>query len=250
MTTIVRPPEVIETPPQPRGRSDLASGFRDSGSVGLGLFPIGVAFGALVVQTGLPWWWAVACTALVYAGSLEFLLVGLVVAVAPLAQIALTTFLVNFRHVFYALSFPLHRIRSRTGQAYGSFAMTDEAYALTATAPPGELSSGRILWMQVLCHAYWVGGAAAGALLGGLIPESVVGLDFALTALFVVLAIDGFRARRDVPTPVLALISSLIAVMIHPEQMLVIAMALFTGSLLVRYALQRRQRAREVDTRA
>lgn len=222
-------------------RSELALAFRDTGSVGLGLFPLGVAFGVLVVHSGLPWWWAVACTAFVYAGSLEFLLVGMVVAVAPLAQVALAAFLVNFRHVFYALSFPLHRVRGKSGKAYGTFAMTDEAYALTATQGPETMTGGRILWLQLFCHAYWVLGAAAGALLGGLIPDGVVGLDFALTALFVVLAIDAFRTQRDVPTPVLALVSSLVALVACPGQLLVTAMALFTTGLLVRYAVSRRR---------
>ncbi|NLU67337.1 AzlC family ABC transporter permease [Streptomyces sp. HNM0574] len=243
MTTSVRAAEATgapEAPPEQRTRSDLALAFRDTSSVGLGLFPLGIAFGVLVVHSGLPWWWAVLCTALVYAGSLEFLLVGLVLAAVPLAQVALTAFLVNFRHVFYALSFPLHRVRSKRGKAYGTFSLTDEAYALTATepaAPQAPMTGGRILWLQFFCHAYWVTGAVAGALLGGLIPDAVVGLEFALTALFVVLAIDGIRARRDIPTPVLALLSSVVAAVVLPDQMLVLAMALFVGSLVVRYVL-------------
>lgn len=242
--TTTAPPDLTCAPADRRARTDLALAFRDSASVGVGLFPIGMAFGVLVVHSGLPWWWAAVCTAFVYAGSLEFLLVGLVVAAVPLAQIALTTFLVNFRHVFYALSFPLHRVRRR-GRAYGTFAMTDEAYAITAAAPPGSMSSARILWLQLFCQAYWVGGAVAGALLGGLIPDSVAGLDFALTALFVVLALDAVRAGRDLPAPVMALISSLVATVLFPEQMLVTAMALFTAALLVRYAMTRSTRGKE-----
>lgn len=226
-------------PPGRRGKSDAAAAFRDTSSVGLGLFPLGIAFGVLVVHAGLDWWWAAACAAFVYAGSLEFLLVGLVVAAVPLTQIALTAFLVNFRHVFYALSFPLRRVPGRAGKAYATFAMTDEAYALTAAEPPERMSGPRMLWLQLFCHAYWVLGAVAGALVGKLIPDGVVGLDFALTALFVVLAIDAYRAGRDVPTPVLALLSSLVALVLFPGQMLVVAMALFTGALLVRYALMR-----------
>ncbi|MGW8378469.1 AzlC family ABC transporter permease [Streptomyces sp. ODS28] len=236
--------EATGRPPERRGGSDLALAFRDTSSVGLGLVPLGIAFGVLVVHSGLAWWWAAACTALVYAGSLEFLLVGLVVAMVPLSQIAVTAFLVNFRHVFYALSFPLHRVRGAAGKAYSTFSLTDETYALTAAEKPERLSGARILWMQLFCHVYWVAGAVAGALLGGLIPDSVVGLDFALTALFVVLAIDGIKAGRDVPTPILALLSSLVSLVLAPSQMLVTAMALFLVSLVVRYGLRR---ARGVD---
>ncbi|MBP0449907.1 AzlC family ABC transporter permease [Kitasatospora sp. RG8] len=233
------PPAVLGPAPvsTPTARTDLFAAVRDSSSVGLGLFPLGIAFGVLVVHAGLDWWWATAFSALVYAGSLEFLLVGLVVAVTPLAQIALTAFLVNFRHVFYALSFPLHRVNGRLGKAYSTFGMTDEAYALTTGAGARSWSGRRIIWLQVLCQAYWVVGATAGALFGALVPARLVGLDFALTALFVVLTVDAYRARRDIPTPVLALVCALAARFTLPDQMLLAATGLFTTGLLARYAV-------------
>jgi len=83
----------------------------DTSSVGLALFPLGLALGVLVVHSHLAWWWAPVFAGVVYAGSLEFLLIGLVTAATPLAQVALAAFLVNSHQMFYALSFPLHRIR-------------------------------------------------------------------------------------------------------------------------------------------
>jgi hypothetical protein len=98
---------------EPSRRSDVAAALRDSASVGLGLVPLGLAFGVVVTHAGLPWWCAVLFTSVVYAGSLEFLLVPLAVAAVPLATVALTAFLVNVRRVFYSLSFPLHRVNGR-----------------------------------------------------------------------------------------------------------------------------------------
>ena len=84
-------------------------------------------------------------------------------------------------------------------------------------------------------HLYWAGSATAGALLGSLIPDSVTGLDFALTALFAVLALDAVRDRRgDVSTPALALLSALAARLVLPGQLLPAAFALFTAGLLAR----------------
>ena len=209
--------------------------FRDSAAVGFGLVPLGLAFGVIITHSGLAWWWAPVFTSLVYAGSLEFLLVGLVVAVAPLATIATTALLVNVRHVFYALSFPLHRVRGRAARAYSTFAMTDEAYALT-TGERGRMWPGRrILLLQLFLQLYWVGGATVGALLGSLIPDSVQGLDFAMTALFVVLALEALHNwRADVPTPVLALLSALAARLLFPDALLPAAFAMFTAGLLAR----------------
>ncbi|MDH6283856.1 4-azaleucine resistance transporter AzlC [Prescottella agglutinans] len=225
-------------------RSDIRAAARDTVSVGFGLFPLGLAFGLLLVQSGFHWWWAPIFSLTIYAGSLEFLAIGLVLAVTPLASVAMTTFLVNFRHVFYGLSFPLHRVRGPAARLYSMYALTDEAYAVTAAKDPNSLSSRRILFIQVFCQLYWVLGGVVGAVVGGVIPMQLVGLDFALTALFVVLAIDAYRVRPDVPTPILALLSALVALVVARDQMLVVAMAVFVVALLLRFALDRRRRAR------
>ncbi|MFJ8048503.1 hypothetical protein [Streptomyces luteogriseus] len=84
-------------------------------------------------------------------------------------------------------------------------------------------------------HLYWAGSAAAGALLGSLVPDSVTGLDFALTALFVVLALDAVRELRgDLPTVLLALLCALAARLLFPHQLLLAALALFAAGLLAR----------------
>jgi 4-azaleucine resistance transporter AzlC len=212
--------------------------LRDTIGVGLGLFPIGVAFGVLVVQTGFAWWWTPIFSVVVYAGSMEFLMVGLITAATPLASIAATTFLVNSRHLFYGLSFPRHRVHGRAATAYSTYALTDEAYALTATLPAEELSSGRIVAIQVVCQSYWVLGGITGALAGSVIPDGVEGFGFALVALFAVLAVDAIRATRDVPTPVLAIGCALVAANVAPDQLLVVALTLFTLGLLVRFRLR------------
>lgn len=217
------------------GRSDLRLALADTLPFGLGMFPLGVAFGLLVVQSGLAWWWAPLFSGLIYAGSLEFLLLGLVLVGTPLASIALTTFLINSRHLFYALSFPLHRVRGRPAKAYAMFALIDEAYALTATRPPESLSSRRIICTQLLLQSYWVSGGIVGALLGQWLPASIDGLDFALTSLFAVLAIDACRAGRDLPDPILAAGCAHVAALVAPDQMLVAAMALYVLGLLGRY---------------
>ncbi|MFD0687229.1 AzlC family ABC transporter permease [Actinomadura fibrosa] len=235
--------------PREERRSDLVDALRDSASVGLGAFPMGVAFGVLVVHSGLEWWWASTFSGVIFAGSLEFLFLGLVLAAAPLASIAVTAFAVNVRHVFYALSFPLHRVRGRLGKAYSTFALTDEAYAVTAGGAGRTFSSRRILGIQAFVHLYWAGGATAGALLGSALPAEVRGLEFAVTALFTVLAIDAVRAGRDVPTPVLALGCALAGRLALPGQMLPAALALFTACLLARYAWTRYTRTPYARTR-
>jgi 4-azaleucine resistance transporter AzlC len=186
----------------------------------------------LVAHSGLAWWWASVFSSVIFAGSFESLLIGLAVAAAPLAQIALTAFLVNSRHVFYALSFPLHGVTGKAGKIYSTFAMTDEAYALTADETARSWPGRRILWLQAFIYAYWVTGATAGAALGTVVSMRIAGLGFAITALFAVLAVDAFRARRDVPTPILAVACALVAHFAFPSQMLLAVMVILLAYTL------------------
>ncbi|MGI5291384.1 AzlC family ABC transporter permease [Nonomuraea polychroma] len=108
-------------------RQQIAAGVRDSFSAGLGIFPLGIALGLLIIQAGLPWWLPPALSLAAFAGSLELLLVGMMASVTPLAAVALTVLVVNFRHVFYAFPFPLHLVKSPFAKAYAVYAMIDEA---------------------------------------------------------------------------------------------------------------------------
>ena len=133
-------------------RSDIAAGIRQTLPVGMGLIPLGLAFGLLIAQTGFSWWWAPIFSFVVYAGSMEFLAVGLVMAHTGLLGCAVTSFMVNFRHVFYGLTFPRDRIQSRLGRAYSTYALTDESYAIVSAANPAEKMSGRRLLTLSLIH--------------------------------------------------------------------------------------------------
>ncbi|MEU5387160.1 AzlC family ABC transporter permease [Kitasatospora cineracea] len=226
----------------PAAGSEARAALRDSVGVGLGFLPLGLAFGALAAQSGLDWWWAGLSAAVAFGGSFEFLLIGLVTAAAPLAAVAASALMVNVRHVFYALSFPLHRVPGRLGKAYSTYALCDEAYALATGGAARAWSGRRLLWLQFLLHLYWVASSTAGALLGSLVPAGVTGLDFALTALFTVLALDAVRdLRGDLPTPVLAVLSALAARLLFPGQLLPTAFALFTALLLARRLVTARE---------
>ncbi len=95
----------------------------------------------VLTQGGFDWWWAPIFSTVIYAGSMEFLAVGLIGgAVTPFASLAAATLLINFRHVFYGLSFPLRVIRSRIGRIYSVYALTDESYAIVAPKPHEKLT--------------------------------------------------------------------------------------------------------------
>nr|WP_280720469.1 AzlC family ABC transporter permease [Kocuria sp. JC486] len=203
---------------------------------GLGMFPLGIAFGLLVVQAGLPWWLAPALSTAGFAGSLELLLIGLMGSGTPLATIALTTLLVNFRHVFYAFSFPLRVVRNPLAKFYSMYALIDEAYAVTAANPRGW-TAWRLIALQVTLQAYWVVGGLVGVALASLLPGPVEGLEFALCALFITLTLDAARSSAQVPSLLLAGLSFAVAVVVAPDAVLFLALVLFLAMLVLRFAV-------------
>jgi len=205
--------------------------------IGLAFIPLGMALGLLVVHSGLAWWWAPVFTAVIYAGSLEFLMVGLVTPapITSISVVALTSFIVNSRHVFYALSFPLDRVKGLLAKLYSTYTLSDEAYAIAVSPEAKTWTTRPLLIMQLSLQLLWVTGATLGALLGEALPiERLEGLDFALTALFIVLAIDAYKQRPDRLTAASAAVCAALAWVLVPDQMLVWAFAAFTGVLLAR----------------
>lgn len=233
------PGAATTSPPPAR---EFLTGARIALPAILGTAPMGLALGVLVVQAGLAWWWGPVFAGVIFAGSLEFLVLGLVSAMAPLATIASTAFLVNFRHAFYALSFPLHRVNGPLAKAYSTFALTDEAWALTASPLAQDWSRRRIIALQSTFHASWVISVSVGALAGRLIPPTVVGLDFAMSAFFLVLAIEAFRVRRSVPLPIVAVACAVGGHLLLGDDMLPAAMGSFIAVVVARFHLARRAR--------
>ncbi|GAA1847751.1 branched-chain amino acid exporter BrnF [Pseudonocardia ailaonensis] len=211
--------------------------MRASFAAGLGMYPIGIAFGLLVAQSGLPLWVAPALSLTVFAGSLELLLVGMMAAGTPLAAIALTTLLVNGRHAFYAFSFPLGVIRGRIARTYSIYALIDEAYAITASR--AGWSAPRLLAMQVAFQCYWVGGGLTGLLVSTLLPGVIHGLEFSLSALFVTLTLDAVRTRAGLPSLLLGGLSFSVALVVAPGQALFVGLGGSVALLLARHVLTR-----------
>ncbi|ASK65475.1 branched-chain amino acid transporter AzlC [Brachybacterium avium] len=224
-------------------RTEIATGVRLSFAAGLGMFPLGVAFGVLVMQTGLPWWVAPGLSIALFAGSVELLLVGLMVVGTPLATIALTILLVNFRHVFYAFSFPLRVVRHPLARFYSLYALIDEAYAVTA-ASPGTWNRFRLLALQASFHSYWVGGGIVGVAIASFLPGRIEGLEYALCALFITLTLDACRSRRQIPSLLLAGLAYASAAVVAPGSALFLGLLVFVALLLGRYQLQRHRERR------
>lgn len=224
----------------PSRRAGAAAGLRDSLGVGLGIFPLGIALGILVIQAGLPWWLAPALSIGIFAGSVELLLVSMLAAATPLLTIAATVFAVNFRHVFYAFSFPLGHVKPGIPRAYSIYAMIDEAYATYVLMDPDRLTSARMVTGQLAMQLYWVLGGLVGVVIANILPAPIEGFEFALVALFVVMSLDAIRGKRELPSAVLACLAVTVAMLIAGDNALLVALALYAAFLAARYLLTKR----------
>ena len=163
-----------------------------------GYISLGIAFGLLLQSKGYGPIWAFLMSLFIYAGSAQFLAVELLAAGATLIQVALLTFLLNFRHLFYGLSM-IEKYRG-TGirKFYLIFGLTDETYALLTgyKTPDGLRDKDYYFAVTLMNQVYWVLGCVLGSVAGSMIPFDMTGIDFAMTALFAVLVVEQWKTHK------------------------------------------------------
>ena len=180
-------------------RKALAAAFPVTLPVLMGYLAIGIAFGLMLQEVGYNFIWAFFMSLSIYAGSGQYLGVTLLATAASLGTVALMTLLINFRHLVYGLSM-LEKFRGMgVRKLYMIFSLTDETYALLASAraPVGVDPKKYYFAIALLDHSYWILGSVIGAVAGALLPIDITGIDFAMTALFVVIAVDQWKAYKN-----------------------------------------------------
>jgi 4-azaleucine resistance transporter AzlC len=206
------------------GRATALSPWALSAPVAFGYVPLGTVYGFLWVQAGGEAWLAVLASVLVYAGAAQFMMVPMLAAGVPLGAIAAATLIINLRHVFYGLSLLQRLPPGRVLRAYLSFALTDETYSVLTTLP-ADTPPRRLVAVAALNQGWWVLGSALGAVLGSGAKVPLQGLDFALCALFAVLATEQWRARSTAAPLWWALLAYGLALWVWPAQALALSIA-------------------------
>jgi 4-azaleucine resistance transporter AzlC len=172
-------------------KQEFLRGARDTLPLMLGAFPFGLIYGAVAVTSGLSPAAAMAMAVLVFAGSSQFIAVGLVAAQTPVAIIVLTTLVVNLRHMLYSATLlPYLKHLSRTWRILLAFWLTDETFAVTVHRFQREDACAEKHWYQlgssVAMYLNWQFWCFAGLMLGKRIPDaSSWGLDVAMPITFI-----------------------------------------------------------------
>ena len=219
--------------------NNIRLAMADSSVVMLGIAVLGL--GVILSAHHMPFWAAPLISSLVFAGSVEFLMVGMISGGASITSIALTVFLVNARHLVYGLSYPLHRIKGFWAKLFAIHTLCDEAFALNSGPDRNDRSGARILWVNTLIYVSWILSVILGYVLGASFLSDLKGVDFVMVALFTVLAMDGYRANPDRVAALFMAISATVALVFAPSSFLVMALGSYVVLLLVRFPVAKRR---------
>ena len=200
-----------------------------------GYLCLGMAFGVLMKTNGYNVVWSVLMSLMCFAGSMQFLTITLLTTAFDPLQAFLLSIMVNARHIFYGLAVldkykGLGKVR-----AFLIFTLTDETFSLVSTLEPPEGVERKdfYFWLSLLDYAYWVVASAIGGLLGSLLTFNTTGLDFALTALFVVLFMEQWKKKENRPAGLIGIGCTVVSLAVFGADNLVIpAMVLIMAVLL------------------
>lgn len=214
----------------------LRQAFLDSLPVMAGYMVLGFGFGVLLQKDGYPFYVASLMSLTIFAGSLQYAAVSLFAQGAGLLTTALVTLMVNARHLFYGLSM-LEKYRD-TGKAksYLIASLTDETYSLVSrdTIPQDVDRKKYYLYVSLIDHSYWILGSTLGALFGTLVNFNSQGVEFAMTALFVVIYVDQWLSAKQHLPAIIGLGASLVCLLIFgAADFLIPSMVAISAALLL-----------------
>lgn len=212
----------------------LKAAFPHTIPVMLGYLFMGMAFGILLAAQGFAPWWSTLIALAVYCGSMQFVALDLLAGAFDPIGAAVMTLLVNARHIFYGLSTVEMFRRMPKQRPYLIFSQTDETFSLHCAAkPPAGVDEGWFhLWIALLDHLYWIAGCTLGALAGMLITFDTTGIEFVMTALFVVIFVEQWQSvKQHLPALVGVGATLLCLVLFGSKSFLIPAMLLILGLL-------------------
>jgi 4-azaleucine resistance transporter AzlC len=213
---------------------EIKTAFKVSIPILMGYTILGFAFGLLLVSFNYPWYIAVLMSVFIYTGALQFVAINFFNAKAGFVDIAIASWFINLRQSFYGLSLLKRFKKAGKLKPYLIFAITDETYALLTTIKDDEQLKKRwyYFFLILFSQSYWVFGTTLGAVVGMNINFNTSGLEFSLTALFVVLCIEQYKNLKN-PIPfIIGACSAIFSLMFIPKDKILLA-AIFIALILL-----------------
>ena len=196
---------------------------------------VSMAYGIMMEEAGFKWYYSLFISMTVYTGAFQFLLITFLSSGASILTIALMAFLMNSRQVFYSLTFVDEFREMGKKMLYMIHTMTDETYAVNLTLDSkGKEKEDTMFLIALLSRCYWMIGAVTGGILGQVIPFDLKGIDFCMTALFIIIFIDQWE-KADNHLPALAglAVALICLITIGERNFILSSLLIISGMLLV-----------------
>lgn len=195
-----------------KSMKDLAAAGKKIIPISFSYIFVGLAFGMLLIQAGYSPWWAVGSALFIYAGSMQLVLVPLLVSSVPLHTIALMTFFINARHIFYGLGLVARFKAMGKVCPYMVLTLTDEVYSILCTDEyePGTNPARVDFYVSLCAHLLWILSCAAGAWLGGSLSFALAGIEFSATAFFITVCVNQWHGLASKIPALTGLVSALL----------------------------------------
>lgn len=221
-------------------KNDIRQALIASLPVMMGYVVLGMAFGVLLQSKGYHVFYALMMSVLVYAGSMQFVTIDLLTGGATLINAALMALLINARHMVYGLSMLKKFQDMGKYKPYMIFSLTDETYSLLVKDHhyQGNHEKRFMFLISFFDQCYWIIGSVIGSLLGEMITINTTGLDFAMTALFVVIVTEQMLDNDRHIYNLIGFIVSIVALLLFGSEAFIIPA--MTGIVLCLLAMYRR----------
>ncbi len=219
-------------------RQTLKTAFLSTIPVLTGYIALGFGFGILLTANGFGILLAFVMSLFIYAGSMQYVAIGLLSGGAPVITVAITTLIVNARHLFYGVSMLGKYKNTGKIKPYLIFALTDETYSLLCTDNSNitpENKKNYYFLVSILNHSYWITGSVLGATVGSLVNFNSEGIDFVLTALFVTIFIEQWLNTKQHIPALIGVGASVISIIIFSSENFLIPAMLIIALLLCLY---------------
>ena len=215
-------------------KNAIRTAFLDTVPVMTGYVFLGFGFGILLHQNGYGLIWSAAMSLFIYAGSMQYMAVSLLASGAGLLTAALTTLVVNARHLFYGISMVDAYKGAGKKKPYLIFALTDETYSLVSrnSAPEGLSRHGYCFLVSLFNQIYWVVGSVLGSVAGSLIPINYEGIEFVLTALFVTIFVEQWLSTKHHAPAIIGLVSTAVCLVLFGKDIFLIPSMVVIALLL------------------
>nr|WP_314758687.1 AzlC family ABC transporter permease [uncultured Lachnoanaerobaculum sp.] len=199
-----------------------------------GFLFLGIAYGIYMNQSGFKFYYPMFMSFIIFAGSVEFATVSWLLGSFDPVNIFFLTLMINARHLFYGLSMLEKYNIPGWKKLYLIYGMCDESFSINATVDvPKDIDKGLFMFfVTILNQIYWVAGATIGGIFGSFIPFDTKGLEFVMTALFVVIFLENWLKEKDHNASVIGLFISFICLMIFKGTNFIIPSMIIILSIL------------------